>query len=182
MPGAHSVDGHQSSEFDRLLAEGLRFHCGMAMCCAVPRSRLHALFREALACAASAFVRRRRLERACVMLVGFGAPIHRVAELSGFPGQFRSSRAFKRVHGVSQSVCRERAHERLLCSDLGRGQDRFTIHKAFNGNGLHGIPSILKRVTNYCLRPWYIQGCWPSHERAWTFTPRAQRDHLDRDR
>jgi AraC-like DNA-binding protein len=78
------------------------------------RSRLHAVFRQAVGCSPMLYARRRRLERARALLASSDLPIHEVAERAGFPDQFHFSRAFKRAHGASPSEYRAQVAQSLL--------------------------------------------------------------------
>lgn len=69
------------------------------------RSRLCATFKAETGEAVGAYVRRRRMERACDLLAG-GMPAGVVAERLGYPQQAAFAQAFRRAMGVSPSAWR----------------------------------------------------------------------------
>lgn len=71
------------------------------------RSRLCATFRAETGEGAGAYVRRRRMERACDLL-GDGMAVGEVAERLGYPQQAAFAQAFRRAMGASPSEWRER--------------------------------------------------------------------------
>lgn len=69
------------------------------------RSQLYATFKAETGEAVGAYVRRRRMERACDLLAG-GVPVGAVAERLGYPQQAAFAQAFRRAMGVSPSAWR----------------------------------------------------------------------------
>lgn len=71
------------------------------------RSQLYATFKAETGEAVGAYVRRRRMERACDLLAS-GVAARTVAERLGYPQQTAFAQAFRRAMGVSPSEWCER--------------------------------------------------------------------------
>jgi AraC family transcriptional regulator len=62
-------------------------------------TRFHAVFHQALGIAPMAYLRTRRLQRACELLTAGDAPVQEIAERCGFPSVHHFSRLFHRTQG-----------------------------------------------------------------------------------